>query len=61
MGGGGDRVRTILQDRGSSLHVLLVGHEVLVQVLKQVLQLDLVMAPVQLLSLGTVTLDSVEL
>jgi len=57
----GDSVGPVLQNTCPSLHLELICLQVEVQILKQVLQLNLVMTAVQLLPLGAITLDPVEL
>ena len=61
MRGRGDSVGPVLQDTCSGLHLELICLQVEVQILKQVLQLNLVMTTVQLLPFGAITLDPVEL
>ena len=61
MRGRGDCVGPVLQNACPGLHLELICLQVKVKVLKQVLKLNLVMAAVQLLPFGAVTLDSVEL
>ena len=57
----GHSVGSVLQNTCPCLHLELICLEVEVKILKQVLKLNLVMTAVQLLPLGAITLDSVEL
>ena len=61
MWGSCDSVWGILQDACPSLHVLLVGLEMLIQILQQVLQLNFIVTAIQLLPLGAITFDPVKL